>query len=171
MPRLTHVINLPASPQDVASQLVCKRCRNYIRRALEQGLDVAAVGPEYLPTFYRVLERNRAKHGARPTHGLADLQRIFDLTPDRVRLFACNWRDEMIAGALVFELNPRVAYLFYLCHEDQFAALRAATVVTLRVAQHYSGRGVRYLDMGPTSFDDLQMNEGLARFKEEMGAV
>jgi len=77
----------------------------------------------------------------------------------------------MIAGALVFELNPRVAYLFYLCHDDRFTTLRAATVVTLRVAQHYSGRGVRYLDMGPTTFDDLRMNEGLARFKEEMGAV
>ena len=168
---LTHVISLPASPQDVASQLVTKRRRNYIRRAVVQGLDVATVGPEYLPAFYRILVQNRARHGARPTHSLADLQRIFDLTPDRVRLFACSWRDEMIAGALVFELNPRVAYLFYLCHEDRFAALRAATVVTLRVAQHYSGRGVRYLDMGPTSFDDLRMNEGLARFKEEMGAI
>jgi hypothetical protein len=30
----------------------------------------------------------------------------------------------MIAGALVFELNPRVAYLFYLCHDDRFATLR-----------------------------------------------
>jgi len=168
---LTHVISLPASPQDVASQLVTKRRRNYIRRALEQGLDVATVGSEYLPAFYRILVHNRAKHGARPTHSLGDLQRIFDLTPDRVRLFACNWRDEMIAGALVLELNPRVAYLFYLCHDDRFAALRAATVVTLRVAQHYSGRGVRYLDMGPTTFDDLRMNEGLARFKEEMGAI
>jgi hypothetical protein len=168
---LTHVISLPSSPQDVASQLVHKRRRNYVRSALNQGVRAATAGPEHLPAFYRILERNRAKHGARPTHTLSDLQRIFHLTPDRVRLFACNLRSEMIAGALVFELNPRVSYLFYLCHDDRFDRLRPATLATLRVAQHCSRHGVRYLDLGPTTFDDLRVNEGLARFKEEMGAV
>src|SRR5262249_8252972 len=168
---LTHVITLPPSPEDVAPQLVSKRRRNYIRCALNQGVRVATAGPEHLPAFYRILERNRAKHRARPTHTLADLERIFHMTPDRLQLFVCSLREEMVAGALVFELNPRVSYLFYLCHDGWFDRLRPATLVTLRVAQHYSRRGVRYLDLGPTTFDDLQMNEGLARFKEEMGAV
>jgi hypothetical protein len=168
---LTHVVTLPSSPQDVASHLVSKRRRNYIRSAQSQGVRVATAGPEQLAAFYRILEHNRAKHGARPTHTLSDLERIFCLTPDRVQLFVCNRGGEMIAGALVFDLNPRVSYLFYLCYDDRFDRLRPATLVTLRVAQHYSRHGVRYLDLGPTTFDDLRLNEGLARFKEDLGAI
>jgi lipid II:glycine glycyltransferase (peptidoglycan interpeptide bridge formation enzyme) len=161
---------LPLDPGEVLNQLSNRR-RSYVRSALSQGLDVAVVDPEYLQPFYRILEGNRAKHNARPTHTLEELERIFRLTPDRVRLFACQRQDQMIAGTLVFEMNERVAYSFYPCHDYQFERYRPAAVVTVYVAQYYASHGFRYLDLGPTTFDDFSLNEGLARFKEEMGGV
>ncbi len=168
---LSHVVVLPSDPAEVLDRLVSGRRRSYVRSALNQGLEVTAAGPDYLPSFYRILEENRAKHSARPTHTLAELERIFQLTPDRVRLFVCRLQDELIAGSLVFELNDRVAYSFYPCHDHQFERYRPAAVVTVGIAQYYAGHGFRYLDLGPTTFDDFSLNEGLARFKEEMGGA
>ena len=167
---LSHIITLPLDPGEVLNQLSNRR-RSYVRSALNQGLEMTVAGPDYLSSFYRILEENRAKHSARPTHTLAELERIFQLTPDRVKLFVCKWQGEIIAGTLVFELNDRVAYSFYPCHDQRFERYRPAAVVTVSVAQYYAGHGFRYLDLGPTTFDDLTLNEGLARFKGEMGGV
>jgi len=168
---LSHVVVLPSAPAEVLNRLVSGRRRSYVRSALNQGLEVSVAGLDCLPSFYRILEENRAKHSARPTHTLAELQRIFQLTPERVRLFVCKLQGELIAGSLVFELNDRVAYSFYPCHDHQFERHRPAAVVTVCIAQYYAGQNFRYLDLGPSTFDDLSLNEGLARFKEEMGGV
>lgn len=167
---LAHIMALPSDPGEVLNQLKSKR-RRYVRSALIQGLQVTAVGAEYLPVFYRILEKNRAKYNARPTHSLPELERIFELTPCRIKLFLGKWQGEIIAGILVFEVNSNVAYCFYVCHDDQFERYRPAAVMTICVAQHYASRGFRCLDLGSTTFDDLSLNEGLAMFKEEMGGV
>lgn len=168
---LTHIIALPTDPGEVLNQVPSSRRRGYVRSALRQGVQVKAVGVDYLPSFYHMLEANRAKHGARPTHTLSELERIFQLTPSQVQLFVCELQDEIIAGTLVFELNSRVAYSFYPCHDDRFERYRGTMVVAVRVLEHYTTQGFRYLDLGPTTFDDLSLNQGLARFKEEMGGV
>jgi hypothetical protein len=99
------------------------------------------------------------------------LQQLWALVPDRMRLFLFDLAGAATAGALVFELNPRVAYLFYLCHDARFENLRATSLAVVHVMEHYAARGFRYLDLGPSTFDDLELNRGLAEFKEEMGAV
>jgi hypothetical protein len=167
---LEHVIPLPADPDDVL-QLLRPQRRNAFRSSLREGLEVAPATADELGRFYRVLQANRSKHNARPTHSQAELERIFELTPDRVQLFLCMFHDEIAAGMLVFELNDRVAYMFYLCHDERFDRYRPAGLITVRVAQHYALRGFRYLDLGPTTFDEFQLHTELAVFKEEMGGV
>jgi lipid II:glycine glycyltransferase (peptidoglycan interpeptide bridge formation enzyme) len=168
---LVHVLVLPQNPRDLAEQLPSERRASYVRAALRQGAEVTRVGVEHLPRFYDLLAANRARHSARPTHTLSELERIFDLTPNRVQLYVCKLGEEMIAGTLIFELNDRVAYSFYPCHDERFARYRPDAVVLLGVAEQYAARGFRYLDLGPTTFDDFRLNHGLARFKEEMGGL
>jgi hypothetical protein len=132
---------------------------------------VGVGGVEDLPAVYDLLTRNRAKHGVRPTHTLRELQRIFELVPKRVQLFTCLAQGTLIAGSIVFELNERVAYSFYPCHDAQFESFRPATALAVGMANHYISRAFKYLDLGPSSFDDYSLNPGLARFKEEIGAM
>ena len=167
---LEHVIPLPSNPRDVLNGARANR-RNTYHSALRRGLKVAPADADQLGPFYEILLANRAKHGARPTHTLSEIERIYQLSPNRVQLFACTLDSNMMAGLLVFELNDRVAYAFYLCHDDRFEEYRTSVVTTLWVASHYAGRGYRYLDLGPTSFDDLSLNSGLAAFKEELGGL
>jgi lipid II:glycine glycyltransferase (peptidoglycan interpeptide bridge formation enzyme) len=145
--------------------------RRYARYALRQGVVPEEAGPERLAEFYALLAANRARHHARPTHSLAELQALFAAVPERVKLFLFTLQHRPIAAALVFALNPRVAYAFYLCHDERFEQYRATSLAVAHVMEHYTARGFRYLDLGPSTFDDLTLNRGLAEFKEEFGAT
>jgi hypothetical protein len=167
---LCHMIPLSGDPAGLIERLP-KRRRRYVRSAAGAGLQPEAAGPELLAPFHRLLEAHRAEYDAMPTHSLEELERIHRLVPERLRLFVCRMEGEIVAGILVFELNPRIANTFYLCHDRRFDSHRPATLITLHVAEHYAARGFRYLDMGPTTADDYYLNAGLARFKGEMGGV
>jgi hypothetical protein len=168
---LCHVIPLPSGPAEVLPCIPTRSRRRYARYALRQGVVPEEAGAERLAEFHALLEANRARHQARPTHTIGDLQAIFDAVPDRVKLFLFSLERRAIAGALVFELNPRVACLFYLCHDERFEQYRATSLAVVHVMEHYAGRAFQYLDFGPSTFDDLTLNRGLAEFKEELGAT
>ncbi len=168
---LCHVIALPADPAQVLAGIPTRSRRRYARYALRQGVVPEEAGPERLDEFYAMLEANRARHGARPTHTLADLQALWAAVPERVKLFLFTLENRPIAGGLVFELNQRVAYVFYVCHDERFEQYRATSLAVAHVMEHYAAGGFRYLDLGPSTFDDLTLNRGLAEFKEELGAT
>ena len=168
---LTYVNPLPSAPEKAINLIMNKRRRRYYAKSVGQGLETTEVGAESLPEFHQLLTVNRAKRGAEPTHTLAELQGIFDLVPDQVRLFLCRRKCDLLAGSLIFELNDRIAYYMYLCHDEQFEHYRPAAFIVVSIAEYYIGRGFRYLDLGPTTFDDYTLHFNLARFKEELGAV
>jgi len=168
---LTHVVPLPQTAEEALLLIANKRRRTYVNSALRKGLKVDMADVNALDEFYPLLVANRAKHGATPTHTLEELRKIFSLVPQRAKLFVCSLDNCMVAGSVVFELNDRVAYSFYPCHDDRFENHRPATLMAVCLAKHYIERGYRYLELGPSTFDDYSINVGLARFKEEVGSV
>jgi lipid II:glycine glycyltransferase (peptidoglycan interpeptide bridge formation enzyme) len=173
---LNPMIPLSSDPEQALASVSSKRKRQYIRGALRDGVEVNECGRERLASFYEVLLENRARHDAVPTHTLEELQRIFELVPDRVRLFLCVHGGQLLGGILVFELSCHTVYTFYLAQRECFKEHQAPAVLVYRLLQYYGARGVRYLDLGPTGNYDfenhqLTLNAGNAYFKEEMGAV
>lgn len=172
---LNPMIPLTSDPEQALAVVSSKR-KSSIRVASRDGVEVKECGPELLPEFYEVLKENRARHGAVPTHTLEELRSIFELVPDRVRLFLCVRGADLLGGTVVFELNAQAVYSFCPAHRDCFKEHQPAAVLLYRVLQHYGSRGIRYLDLGPTGsyhFDESQLtlNAGNAFFKEEMGGV
>jgi len=167
---LTHVIRLPTSTANVES-LLPRRKKEYMRAAERKGVLVREAGLDQLEEFYTVLAANRAsRFGVRPTHTLEEIRTIAQLVPQGLRLFLCRIGSDVAGGTLVFELNARVAYNFYPCHADAYSDMRPALMVGVRVLEHYVERGFRYLDLGPSTYDDYQIYEGVASFKEDLGA-
>lgn len=168
---LTMIIPLPSNSVDVLGSVRSRRRRSYVRSARRKGVKAKPVDRKYLKPFFQMLETDRAKFGAGTTHSLYELERLFKLVPNHLQLFICFYKGEMIAGNLVFELNPRIAYSFYPCHDSKFDQLRSSDVLMVALAEHYTEKGFRYLDLGPASFDDYSLNLGLSRFKEDLGGV
>ena len=156
------------------SERVLERCTRSklrdIRIGLRRGLQPGEVSGSRLPDFYRVLSASRARLGAVPTHSQEQLADLFRRVPAALRLFLCEVDGQTAAGILVFVLNRRVAYTFYIDQDEAFKALRPTATLLMHVAQQMAREGFAYLDLGPTTFDDLSFNTGLATFKEEFGA-
>jgi hypothetical protein len=160
---LCHIVALPAA----ADRSKARDCRMGARRGLVAG----EAGPGRLSDFYRVLAASQARHRAVPTHTEAELADLFRRVPGRLRLFLCGKEGLAAAGILVFALNAQVAYTFYIARGEAFKTLCPAAVLLTHVARQMAGEGFRFLDLGPSTFDDLSFNPGVAAFKEDFGAV
>jgi hypothetical protein len=172
---LNPMVPLVTDPELALASVSSKR-RSTVRCAVRDGVEVGECPADRLPEFYEVLAENRGRHGAVPTHTLAELQRIFQLIPDRVRLFLCMRHGELLGGTVVFELNSQAVYSIQPAHRDCFKQHQPPAVLLHHLLQHYGRRGFRYLDLGPTGHYDtdqgkLTLNAGNAFFKEEMGGV
>jgi len=166
---LCPTVPLPATPDEVM-QLIHRRRARYIRAGLREGIVVRETGPASLDQFYDLLLADRRRHDATPTHSRQDIEYLLTRLPGRVRLYMCGKDGLEMAGLLLFILNPRVAYTFYLCQDPSHRDLQLAAILNAHVARHMVTEGVRYLDFGPTTFDDFSLNRGLDRFKAEFGA-
>lgn len=168
-------IRLPRSLDEVMKIIPSSKRRSSVRTALAKGLCVSAAGIECLTEFYSMLEADRSKHQARPTHTEQELQWLIERLPERIRLFICRLEDRIVGGTIMFDLNDRVSYWFYPCHDEQFSGYRPPTVVLYRMLEEYTRREFRYVDLGPTGSTipggPCQLNEGNLFFKEEMGGV
>jgi hypothetical protein len=173
---LCLVAVLPSEPEEVMNLIPDAKRRSYMRSVLRKGLDVAQVGLDCADEFYRILEANRSKHAAKPTHTADEFRWLLEHLPDRFRLFVCTLGKRIIGGMVMADLNDRVTYAFHLCHDEQFEEYRPPPVIIFHLMQEYTRRRFRYLDLGPTGTIDMTsgqrtMNSGGAFFKEKLGCV
>jgi hypothetical protein len=166
---LCHVVPLTGN-SDGALRCLNRRKMQDVRMGLSRGLRPREMGAAAVAEFYDLLVRNKAKHQALPTHTLAELVDLFRRVPGRIRLFLCEKDGREVAGVLVFILNEQVANTFYICHDDAYGEPLATTVLLAHVIEQTARDGFRFLDLGPTTHDDWQLNRGLAFYKEGFGA-
>jgi hypothetical protein len=169
-------VRLPEAPEEVIKVIPSSKRRSSVRTALAKGLCVSAAGTESLPEFYAMLEADRGRHQAQPTHTEQELRWLLERLPDRIILFICKLSDNIIGGTIMFDLNDRVSYWFYPCHDDRFGGYRPPTVVLYRMFEEYTRRRFLYVDLGPTGNvlaggGPCHLNEGNLFFKQEMGGV
>jgi hypothetical protein len=146
-----------------------REARRAKRRAEKRSVRIEE--NEEWESFYTLLEQHMwQRHQVRPTHTLEELQRLRELCPQRLRLFAALVDQEIVAGMLLFLCNRSVALAFYyLSHRDGFQHYHAFYSLVAEVLQWCERQGFRYLDFGTYTIDS-QPNWGLAGFKEGFGS-
>jgi len=168
---LQHVIRLPADPAQVIPGLPDRRRRTAVRAAAKKGVSLRIGSPADLPAYHALLSANRQRHGKAPVHSLKELYRLYELVPDRLRLFLCEFQGKLIGGSLFFEHHPGLAHSFAPCYDRATKNLGATLAVTVAAMEYYAARGVRLLDMGGSTFDDYSFNPGVTAFKESLGGI
>lgn len=138
-----------------------------VGKSKREGVEVKE--SEDYKTFYEILVENRSKHGAVPTHTLAELERLKKLVPEHLALFLAELKGKPIGGTLLFVLNSRVVLNFYLAHLWEYQEHRAANLLVYETIQWAKSKGFHYLDMG-TSMIGTEPNWSLTEFKERFGA-
>lgn len=109
-----------------------------------------------------------AKYNAVPVHTAAEMNLLAERFPAGIKLFGAFLRDEMLAGAIVYE-NRTVAHAQYLATSadgKKMCALDA--VLQYLIAGYYAEK--RFFDFGiSTERQGMHLNAGLIDFKESWG--
>jgi hypothetical protein len=154
---------------DRYNQLFQTRRRSYVRANRRRGVVVAEHGIEALPRFLQVFEETYERHDSMPTHAPDEIHDLMRRLPDRVRLWIARAEEVTLAGVLLFHLNPRTAYTFYICDDGKYRDMHGMMTLMAGLIEALADRGISYLDLGPSA-SDHHFNDGVVSFKEGLGA-
>lgn len=155
---------------DIGAVRFEKRQRQALRGAIAKGAVATETGLDGLAEFGRVFEETYARHGASPTHSLAEIELLLRRFPDRIRLVLARQDGHVTAGLLVMQITPTVATTFYICSSAGHLNASGPIVAISALIERLGERGSRWLDLGPSA-SDTTLNPGVMFFKEGLGAV
>jgi len=135
-----------------------------MRRADSAGVEIAA--GDDLGAFYGVLLKNLSAKGAVPTHSPSEIEKLFALFPERMKLFEARLDGRLIGGCLIMLCNPRTALAFYVCVDPEKKQLRVAERTLYECAKWLIELDYEYLDLGTVSIGG-RVNWGLLEFKSK----
>ncbi|MBN1894198.1 GNAT family N-acetyltransferase [bacterium] len=147
--------------------------RRNIRKTLSHP-DIRVEINERYDEFYPILLNNKARFQLKPTHSYADLIRLKELLPDRLKLFMVYLGQKAIGGSLMFYANTHVAVCFYNMLLYEYAHLKPIQRVMYEVVKHATENGYRYVDIGvsqeTSAADPMTPRVSLIDFKEKFDA-
>jgi len=152
------------------AQLFRARFPKFVRAARRSGVRVEEHGVEGLSAFLNVFDQTYQRHGVAPTHSAAEIEDLLGRFPERIRIFLAMLDRTPAAGLLVFLLNPRVAYTFYICANSDLPKAQGNLVAIAGLLDWLGERGYSWLDLGPGA-SLAKFNDGVMFFKENLGAI
>lgn len=146
-----------------------KTARKSIRKILREKKIVIRESDDY-EAFNEILLKNKAKHGAKPTHSLEDMLRLRELMPEHLRLNLVYYEDKPIAGSLLFLTNSKVALCFYNMLLYEYEHLKPVYLIMHETVRWALENGYEWVDIGvsqDTSAEDpMTPAMSLIYFKE-----
>jgi len=168
--QLCPIIPIKGVTGDRYVELFRARFATRVRAGLRAGMRVVQGGIDLLEPFLAVFDDTYGRHSASPTHDSAEITALLRRLPDRVQLHVAFLGQDPVAGLLVFLLNPRVAYSFYICTSTTHAREPGGVVVFASLIDSLAASGYRWLDLGPTA-RLANFNAGVTQFKEGLGGI
>ena len=140
------------------------------RRAEAAGVRTAESWDD-IAAYWRILEANLGgRHGARPTHSLAEIEYLRDRFPKEIILVTATIGDDLVAGNLFFAEGP-VLYQRYTASTDEGRKMSATDLVVEHGVALAGERGCRFYSFGTSTLDEgRQLNEPQYDYKVSFGA-
>ncbi len=136
-------------------------------RAKREGVEIRE-SQEFEQFFSIVEARLQERHGVKPVHSASEILKLQQLFPDNIKLYAAHYREEMVAGMVVY-LSDRVCHSQYISSTPEGRDLRAVDYLTLELVEQMAS-SKRYFDFGISNTDQGRvLDSSLCRQKEEFG--
>lgn len=161
---LAAVINLAARGRVAASR------RQRRRRAEAAGVRVGEGWPD-AAAYWQVLEGNLGRrHGATPTHSLAEIEYLHDRFPKEIILVTAKIGDDLVGGNLFTAEGP-VLQVRYTATTDAGRDASVTDLVVERGIALAGELGLRYFSFGTSTLDaGRELNDPQYDFKISFGA-
>jgi hypothetical protein len=160
-----HTLSLDP-PLDALFSRFHKSCvQRNIRRAEKEMLTYErGRSDSLLCKFYPLLLKTRRRHGL-PPQPMQWFRHLIAAMGDRLTIRVACKDDRPVAAILTLAFRDTVTYK-YGCSDESFNNLGAMPFLFWKTIQEAKEQGIRQLDLGRSSLDNL----GLVRFKDRLGA-
>ena len=143
-----------------------RRLRN-IKKALKENI-IVEESRDFGKFIELLVEVLKSRHDAVPVHTAEELERLKEKNPDNIRMFVAKFRDEIIAGTVLY-ITPRVVHTQYLMSNKE-GRQRGALDFVIRQVISLFRESHRFLDFGiSTENSGKYLNTGLVTQKQEFG--
>jgi hypothetical protein len=141
-----------------------------VRQAVSAGMNLRQATSEDVSKCYEVLSLNRKAIGAPVTMKLTEIQ---DAVVNFPSVYKVNYLDlggDVAAMCLTVEIESKVRYVLYWADNLNFRNYSPLALLCEKLVEEARNDGLYFLDLGISSNNGL-INEGLYRFKKNLGAV
>ncbi len=154
---------------DAILQSLHGKCRNMVRQAKRAKIEVKLSND--FDAFWPVLESVLAgRHGAKPTHTLAEIKKLHTLLPQGFRCLTAHLEGRIVGGIVLVSIHGEALYTLYMGQEyasQQFHPMHLLLVEAIHLSLKEKRR---VLHLGVSTEDGgTKVNEGLFFFKESFG--
>lgn len=148
------------------------KVRKNVRKAIRTGLEFRELDNSEIEKYYEILLDNLVRHDAKPAHSLADIKKLKELYPERVRLYGVFVAGNLAAGYLIFNINSIGWHVFYGSMDYKYQVERPTTFGLFMLLKTLADEGYEYLNMGISTEDGGRVvNWGLLDFKESFNGT
>jgi hypothetical protein len=143
-----------------------------IKKAIKAGVRVRPLVAADYGAFHQLLSENlRDRHGTKPTHSLAELERLQLLFPTQIELWGASGHDgELLAGVWLFKLSPHCWHTQYIASNARGRDMCAVDLLCSVLLEQATEAGAGCFSFGAsTEMQGCKLNAGLYAFKAGFG--
>jgi len=140
-----------------------------LRQSISTKMKFKRATLEDVPKCYDILYQNRLAIGVQVTMKLSEIQRAMTDFPHIYRIQYLELHEEVVAMCLTVDIAPKVRYVLYWADNLSFRNYSPITLLCERLIEDSLIEDIQTLDLGISS-EGGSLNEGLHRFKQNLGA-
>ncbi len=110
------------------------------------------------------------RHNAKPTHTLEEIQLLKSRFPTKILQYYAEFDGKKVAGLTLFDFDNILKVQYAAASQEGFEK-NAMDFLYLEIIQEARGSGKQFVDLGTVNNADGTINEGLLRFKKQLGAT
>jgi hypothetical protein len=168
--RIVSDTNYHVEVENWTTKSLSKGNRKKIRQFNEMGGVVSFSNLSNIKQCYDILVENRRHRGVQLTMEFEDFKKSLILCEKDFKLIQANIGGNVIATSLLVKIMPDYWYVLYWGESIEFRNLSPVASIFYFLIEQAKSNKVVILDLGISSVNGT-LDEGLARFKTNLGAV
>jgi len=163
-------INYHVEIENWSRKRLSKGNRKKIRQFMELGGSISYASSRDIIECYEVLVQNRRRREVSLSMTYQDFERSLLLLNDCFSLIRASVHGKIIATAYIVKILPSYWYVLYWGELPEFRSLSPVAAIYDFIVNQSLCNNVEILDLGISTVNGV-LDEGLARFKSNLGAV
>jgi len=161
---------IPITNKSFYENILNTTTRQLLRTYVKKGYVFNQQSNPNIGVVHAFIARSRMRKNRPMTMDCEQLTQHFKKFSRNFQLFSVTHSNEMVAAAVTIKINAYILYTFYLADAENHLKNSPTTFLLSGIYEYSKLEKFKILDLGIASEKGI-LNEGLARFKQNLGAI